>query len=228
MRQRMSMRITFPGLISLLLLLSSGCDYKRSTAFYVEEAKLAQDGVHRQTRESLATAEPGSNRGPGDIYDPRVTDEHFGVTAHRIARGNGTVIAIRTFLATIPPLPDVTGFEKLTAYIPPGVLSSSGRIKLPDENVIVFWSEGGGNFPNVGCYGYATGGEIKYKRRSATKITIDWNINIGIVDGFSFSSCKPFVFNQRTPLKLKRIDELTPWEGVAGGHIYAESILLNY
>ena len=190
-----------------------GCSIQQSSSFFVEQAAISEIGIHRKIRESLKQR-----------ISP-LFGELFAVTGHRISTGKGTVLATRSFLSTVPPLPDIAGWEKITIYLPYSLSEKITYISVENEDIIVFWSKGASNFPRTGRFGYGTSGWIRFGESSKHRLVIDFEISIQSFEPFfSTSPHSQFVIRQDLTLQETQVDDLTPWEGAVGSHIYDESI----
>jgi hypothetical protein len=203
-------------LITLLLLslILSAC---QTDSFYVENASLSELQDHR-------AAQPLVVRGTR----PAALKEYFGLSGHRIVPGIGTVLAYRAFSGGLIPLVDQGGFEKLTVVLPANFSKNVGEnISLSEGGkVIVFWSRGSSNFPGEsGCYGYASSGSIIVATIARDTITADLDMILrSISPGGWEKECGTLAFKKTLTLDRKTVQQLTPWEGTSGSHIYDESI----
>ena len=78
--------------------------------------------------------------------------------------------------------------------------------------------------PGGGCSGYADAGELRLSRTDDGAYFVDLRLHIQpqIRDGRG-SHCEPEIIERRGPLKSKAFGELTPWDGIAGDHVYDET-----
>jgi hypothetical protein len=140
----------------------------------------------------------------------------------------GTVLAYRAFSTGVIPLVDQAGFEKLTIVVPDNLANTvQNKIVLSDgSEAIVFWSRGSSNFPGMsGCYGYAVSGSMTVTNKARDTIAADLDMILrSISPGGREEGCGTFAFKKALILDRKTVQQLTPWEGTSGSHIYDESI----
>ena len=196
-------------------------------AFYVENATIDRVELQQAVRQAVET-EPFSLSSLNILTSGEVTvHRHFMVTGHRIAEGEGIVFAVRKFLAFPswpPPVTDSEVYEKLTIYLPFMMSTDRGEIDLARDGIYIFWSKGGSAWPGlVGCFGYGTGGQIRYERKPASKIIVHLNVHIGLISKIWNKKCAPFTLEQRLTFDRKMMGELSTWEGRTGKGIYDES-----
>src|SRR5437879_2331377 len=98
----------------------SGCAIRQVDSFLVEQATMAEASSHRQgkglTRNWFAKARP-----------------EFVITGHRIATGDGTIIAYRIFSRGMLPFVDQAEFKKLTIFLPFSLSDGPKEVNLTDE-----------------------------------------------------------------------------------------------
>jgi len=196
-------------------------------AFYVENAMIDRVELQQAVRETFKT-EQFSLTFLNFLTSGEVTvHKHFMITGHRIVNGDGIVFAVRKFLAFPsgpPPVTDSEIYEKLTIYLPLMMSTGRGEIDLARDDIYIFWSKGGSAWPGfAGCFGYGTGGQIRYERTPTSKIIVDLNIHIGLVSNVWADECVPFTLEQRVTFDRKMMGELSTPEGSAGKGIYDES-----
>ena len=199
--------------IALPLLLSAcGTD-----SFYIERATFSQLDAHRMLRTKVLQ----DTRSPERIED-------FVLTGHRIATNDAMVLAYRTFSRGFIPFVDQSHFEKLTVLLPADFSKVvGGKIMFKgNSEAIAFWSQGSANFPGKsGCYGYGSDGSftISSIREDSISGAIDLTIRSISPAGWE-KECGTYVFKKALVFSKKSFQQLTPWDGGLGSHIYDESI----
>ena len=194
-------------------LILSAC---QTDSFYIENASLSELQDHRAAQRLIY-------RGT----TPEGLKDYFQLTGHRVVPGMGTVLAYRAFSRGVIPLVDQAGFEKLTIVLPDNLTNTvENRIVISDGGeAIVFWSRGSSNFPRIGCYGYAVSGSITVTNKARDTLVADLDMILrSISPGGWEEECGTFAFKKALVLDRKTVQQLTPWEGTAGSHIYDESI----
>jgi len=148
------------------------------------------------------------------------------VTGHRVTSGSGAMLNYQRYSDDVEP-PAVTDravFEKLTVFLPEDIQDDYGFLSLSDNpEIIVFWSRGSPNLESkVMCAGYATSGEIEYRRvagKLEAKLSVEINAS-GTVqpDG---RKCEPFTFRLSTEFWSTRVERLGEWGGGGWGRVSA-------
>jgi hypothetical protein len=208
--------ISIGAVAGLLVLLIAGLllyqSIDKEDSFVLENAEFQEAGYLRRL---------DSIKRPTIL---RLKDEEFPVSAHRLKRGSGTILAWRFYsngeLFTI----DDEDYRKITVWIAGPPPSSPTTISLGDEsNVILIFSHGASAWPDIECCGYGTSGAITVTpvgRRFI--VAIKAQITAQGTRGKQCSS-EPVdrTFNPK-PIPFER---LTPWLGSAGrpGHPYDET-----
>ncbi len=185
--------------------------------FYVEHATFSHIEDHRTTRTKLIQGIKSAER-----------VENFVIAGHRITADDALVLAYRTFSPGAIPFVDQAHFEKLTILLPANVSNIAGdKITFQgNSEAIVFWSKGSANFPGKsGCYGYGSSGALTITSVSDGSISAVLDLTIQSISPAGWKTeCGNFVFRKSLVFARKRIQDLTPWDGTSGAHIYDESI----
>ncbi len=122
------------------------------------------------------------------------------------------------FSHPIVPLPDQSGFEKLTIFLPSDAARRPGEVNIDgSENAFAFWSKGNQHFPGSACFGYASLGTIRFERIDAQRVWARVSLAFDSV-GLWRDRCRRVVFDKRLVLTRKQVADLTPWEGAASDY----------
>jgi len=183
----------------------------REDAFFVRDAELERADYLRSL--DLRT------------QDERASDrDRFGVFAHRVQSGHGTILAVRRFDAGNRFTVDDETFLKVTVWLRSALSSKRSVIDLAQsQDAIAVYSRGGSAWPQNTCSGYLASGSIaieqsgrKYKIKMRS--TLDPSGNRGVWD-----TCHPAPVDVEFLAVQTQVDRLTPWLGSAGAHIYDET-----
>ena len=191
-----------------------GCTVRQVDWFLVEQASMAEASLHQLAK--------GSKRNWFAKAQPE-----FVITGHRIAAGDGAIIAYRAFSHGMLPLVDQAQFKKLTIFLPFALSDRLIEINLAgEEKAIAFWSNGSSNFPGEsGCFGYASGGSIRLKKITNEEVFVNLSLSFDLVSPTNLNEgCSHFEFKESLTLRKEKVTSLTPWEGAVGVHLYDESI----
>ena len=195
-----------------MLLSACGTD-----AFYVEHATLSDLEQHHTIRTTVVQGTRSAER-----------IEDFMLTGHRIAADGTLVLAYRTSSGGAISLVDQARFEKLTILLPANFSKTVGdkTVFQDDGGAIAYWSKGSANFPGKsGCYGYGSSGSLTVTDVSNNSIAVDLDLTIQSVSPAGWKSeCGSFVFRKTLVFERRLAQDLTPWDGTPGAHIYDESI----
>jgi hypothetical protein len=200
------------------VLLIHGCTTVREQSFYVKEASLQEGARHRELAKRFVARKTHLD------YDDKV----FVVTGHRIAAGQGTVLAFRSFAPGSPFVVDQAGFFKITIYVPVATLSEGMELRVPgSDGALAFYSNGSSNFPGSGgCFGYASAGSIKVLKISQPDVTVRADLQFALSGplGAALSDCEDKKVQSTYIARQVRLEEITPWQGKPGQHIYDETL----
>lgn len=187
--------------------------YRSSTMsyLYIPDAMPALPNDHAKWRE---TALPD---------DPRLAVEHA-VTGHRVATGSGAVLNYQRYSdnADPPAVTDRAVFEKITVFLPEDLAGDYGHMSLSETpEIIVFWSRGSPQLEkHVMCSGYATDGEIEYRRVAGNlEAKISFEISPKGTTQPDGKSCTPFTFQLASEFWPGKVDQLDQWNGGGWGKI---------
>ena len=151
----------------------------------------------------------------------------IGLSGHRIASGNGTVIAYRSQSHVLISRDSLT-YEKLTIFLGNQLIGDSGVLEIGGTSgAIAFWSVGDAMFGSQSdCVGWATTGEVKYERLSPSMIDVEtWaDFRPVSLDRHLKSQCRKFIFRNHAILERKDALSLTPWEGRSSENTSDEAI----
>ena len=195
-----------------MLLSACGTD-----AFYVEHATLS----HLKEHHTLRTTAIQGTRSTERIED-------FMLTGHRITADGALVLAYRTSSGRAISLVDQAHFEKLTILLPANFskVVGSETVFQDDSEAMAYWSKGSANFPGKsGCYGYGSSGSLTITGISTNSITAAIDLTIQSVSPAGWKSeCEKLLFRKTLVFEKRLVQDLTPWDGTMGAHIYDESI----
>lgn len=138
--------------------------------------------------------------------------------AHRIARGDGWVIAYRRFSPGGVFTIDDESFEKLTLWLADSSSEGERTVELPSLQALVIYSRGGSAWPVTACSGWLSTGEVRVQpggRRFLVEVS-------GSLAGAT-GHCPPTVALKFQSNELEDVSLLTPWLGAQGDSHYSES-----
>lgn len=208
----------FKILCLAVLFALQGCVHVDEQWFYVSNASLQELGRH-QSLAKVFEAKDAQRLG--------YNDREFVVIGHRIKDGEGSVIARRSFAPGPFLSVDQASFLEITIFIPGSKLNAGTEVRIPDSaGVIAFLSTSSSNLPgNTGCFGYGSRGSIKVEGVSKTQVTVAVDIQFRLVNPpGSVGQCDERMVQGVYVVPRLRIQELSPWQGVAGKTIYDETI----
>ena len=210
--------LTAKILLCTALLGLQACAHVDEQSFYVTRASLQEDARHQQLSKMFVSKQTHL----------KYEDKEFVVTGHRIATGTGTVLAFRGFAPGPPFLVDQAGFQKITIYLPSVALKEGSEVHISDSGgAMAFYSTSSSNFPGSGgCFGYASTGSIAVISVSDPEITakVDLLFRLSGPLGTALSDCDDKRIQATYTARKLQVQELTPWQGAAGKHIYDETI----
>jgi hypothetical protein len=184
----------------------------KEDSFVLENAELSEVGYLRRV-----DAAPKPKR-------VRPEDEQFGVYAHRLKRGSGTVFAWRFYSNGEFWTMDDEVYRKITLWVAAPAPTSPTNIALGDESKAVLIScLGGSAWPGSECCGYATSGTVTITPLSGRyRIAIEADVATA---NRRTSRCGTERVDRRFTAKKIAFEDVTPWLGIAGrsGHPYDET-----
>lgn len=199
-----------------------GCAYIDEQWFFVSEASLQEERRHRELSEAFVA------KGTAHLTYNTAT---FVVSGHRITSGEGFIIALRKYYqaAYIPPYFGMhqSGFDKATIFTPRSTLTPGAMIHIPDTDGTIAFFSGSSSFGGNGCFGYASQGTIQINGVSETQIDITVDIKFQVASPLGFvKECSGekavHVIKGTYVVPRLLLQELTPWQGVAGKTVYHE------
>ncbi len=162
----------------------------------------------------------------GRTTEDRAADrERLGLFVHRLAVGEGTILALRRFDGGGFMVSDDESFEKLTIYLPPALATFPLELSLAEHTqVVVVVTQGGSAWVRDACSGHVDSGQLSVQpigRRLQVRLS-------GRIEPVGNRDVWPHCKEAReidfsflaTPIMA---DQLTPWLGLAGKFPYQES-----
>jgi hypothetical protein len=195
-----------------------GCASVEEQWLYVDRARLQEASRHRAL--SQAFVDSGPQRLP---YD----DKEFVVTGHRIANGEGLVLALRSFDPGVFWAPDQAGFLKMTVFLPFARIEPGSQIHIPDsKGAMAYLSTGSSSFPGGnGCFGYASKGTINIDEIQNTQLKVSLSLSFRTASPLGFSGqCDEKVVRGQYVVPRVDLSKLTPWQGIAGKSVHEEAV----
>lgn len=182
----------------------------REDAFVVADAELV-DPAYLTTLDRRAEADAARDR-----------DRRYGVSAHRLRAGRGTVIGYRRFDQGDWTAVDDESFLKITLWLPHDA-PHRASIPLADaRQVVAVYSAGGSAWPQAGCSGYLRPGSATLTPQGA-----DWEVRLEarlVPSGnAAYRGCEPRDVHMTFTAAPLDIATLTPWLGSASEHVYEET-----
>ncbi len=144
----------------------------------------------------------------------------MGLFAHRLAPGQGTIVAHRFYSPGGALTIDDEVFEKLTIWFKSS-RPESGAIDI-DSSVVVVHTKGGSAWPQSACSGVIESGQIRITAKgSAFQVVITGDI---VQSGNRHPAwCTQDSIDISFTASERPFASLTPWLGTAGDHPYEES-----
>jgi hypothetical protein len=203
--------------IYLAIFLGLGaCAHTNEQWFFVRGASMEQLSRHQALEKSFASKAPQPLG-----YDAR----EFVVTGHRLKDGDGVVFAFRSYGSGM--LVDSASFLKITIFFPQSKFNAGVEIKIPDaDGTMAYYSTSSSNFPGAGgCFGYASRGSIRVDSLSDSNITVTMDLQFRLASPLGSSGeCGDKRVHGVYVIPQLRLQELNPWQGVAGKTLYDETI----
>jgi hypothetical protein len=145
----------------------------------------------------------------------------MGVFAHRVAAGQGAVLAYRAYSPGGLMVMDDESFEKVTVWFKHG-MPAVGTTRIDGDTVVVVRTRGGSAWPRSACSGVLTEGTIDLaKRRNGFRATIQGAL--AQRGNRNPAECMRDRLDVSFEVSEIGLAELTPWLGNKGGHPYDES-----
>ncbi len=148
--------------------------------------------------------------------------DYVPVYAHRLKRGSGTIFAYRFYSNGDMGIIDDEDYRKTTVWIAGALPRSAVDLPLGDASKCLFvFSQGGSAWPQAGCSGYGTSGTVRVEPAGRRfKITIHGEVTPA---GNAHDRCGTEKVDVTFNAKEIAFQDLTPWLGVAGRHVYDET-----
>lgn len=205
------------GACLFVVLVAAGCTTSSERWLYVDEGATQDLARHRVMEQALSVGTRQTLAGD---------DWKFVLTGHRISRGDGLIIAMRSFSGGAPLLTDQATFRKITIRLPKH-LATATEIAFPNsDGAFAFVSDGPSSHPGAsGCIGYALRGLVKIDRRAAEAalVNIDLTFARSSPSGFHHE-CQDYHLRGIYSAERTEFEKLTPWLGRPGASIYQEAI----
>jgi hypothetical protein len=191
-----------------LALGSTACSLPRSDRFFIRNAALAEPAPPADSA-VIASAS-------------REEREVFPVRGHRITTGSSVILAFRQYSPGSWLAIDDERFEKVNISLPEFLLARRDVIDLASTpGVIVRYSSGGSAWPRSACFGTASSGHMRILRSNKNRIHVDLVLELSMAR--PREACGGTKFRRRAVLERHAVSRLTPWQGKAGKHVYAET-----
>lgn len=190
--------------VAVLGMLLAGCSHRDT--FFVDDAELAD-------ADYLRTLKP---RVRGEL------ETRYGVQAHRIEPGVGTVLGLREFNPGGWSIIDDETFLKVTIWARAPV---SGDVPLDglSSDVVVLYTRGGSAWPETSCSGYVTGGTLRIEPRgAATWVRVEGILSVASTHQ-GRRDCDGRAVVAEFEAREIDVGELTPWLGKEAEHVYRET-----
>jgi hypothetical protein len=142
----------------------------------------------------------------------------LGLYAHRIAPGDGWVMAYRRFSPGGVFTIDDESFEKLTLCLAEPRMHGERTVELPSSEALVVYSRGGSAWPVAACSGWLSTGQVRIQPKGQ-RILVEVSGALAETTG----SCPPSIALSFEANDLKDVSLLTPWLGAKGDSPYSES-----
>lgn len=197
-------------LLSFIIILS-GCASSTDKIFYVTDA----DFYARNKFESVNSSIQSSPQ--KDIV----------YSAHRIERGQGTVIALRIFSPGHRLLVDQASFKKMTIFIAGHLEDAIGKtMSINSGDAVAFLSNSSSTSPGSnGCFGYANSGVVHVVQTNVKELMVSVDLNFDQKSPLRWTGeCGNLQVTENILAKEKEFSEITPWEGKTGKAISDETV----
>jgi len=152
------------------------------------------------------------------------TQQFYAVHAHRISKGEGTVLGYRRFSTGDVLAIDDETYEKVTIWLRDPLPSDSSRIALSNSSkVIGVYTAGGSAWPMRACGGLLRDGTV-----STTDTAFGYQVEVHakiepVADVASSRPCLQTRVDLSFTAHKVAFDDLNPWLGAAAEHPYGET-----
>lgn len=148
--------------------------------------------------------------------------DYVPVYAHRLKRGSGAILAHRFYSNGDLGVIDDEMFRKVTVWIAGGLPRSAVDLPLGDATkCLLLFAHSGSAWPQAGCSGYGTSGTVRVEPAGRRfKITIHAEVT---PVGNNHDRCEMEKIDLTFKAKEIAFEDLTPWLGIAGRHVYDET-----
>jgi len=204
------------GVLALAAALRVGCiTIPKADSFFVDDAELEDPGFFDR---KLTGARSDLESFPDEQVYP--------VIAHRIKGGRGTVLGYRRYTIGSPVAIDDERYQKITIWLPERYQDSDGQLQITAESgIVVVCSRGGSAWPRTGLHGKIEAGTLDLHRAGRRIRAHLEGVITYVRDSRGMDKQRPdparvsrnFVFTKTN------YDDLTPWLGLRGQHIYWET-----
>ena len=168
---------------------------------------------------SLADSVPISSTPPAQLS--REERDFLPVRGHRLTSGHGVALAYRRYSAGSLVAIDDETFEKVTVWLPDSLLIQEKVLDLRTRrDVVVRYSRGGSAWPGAACYGTAAEGQITLRQVESNRVGAQVTFTMDLAGP---SYCGRASFRRHLVFVRRALEQLTPWDGRSGSHIYEET-----
>lgn len=200
----------FVGILSLvglflIYLLIPGTE--KVDAVFIPNANFAVVGVENLLDEQL------------EFKNPEKKPVHL-LQLHRLAIGSGVVLGVRKYSNPNKLVWDDESFQKISVHLPK---LEVGTVNLTQgSSAQSYFTRGGSAFPFLNCGGEIENGQIEvlFVETDTVRAKIKGDVHCRRRNANSGDSIH---IEEDHIFELMQVDEVTPWIGKAGKHIYDES-----
>ena len=155
---------------------------------------------------------------PNVLHTKPDAGDSLGVYAHRLAAGQGLVLALRKYSPGSVLSYDDEIFEKLTVWISMDEIHSERTFELPTPDVVVIFSRGASASPQWACSGVLESGRVRLEPQG-TVVSVEVSGSLSVSSG----ECPRDIRIAFQARDIGTITAVTPWLGAEGNHPYRET-----
>lgn len=206
--------ITLIGIVLIAVLALGYTAVDKSDSFFVQQAELKDSHLFEHERARMEAGE--------EIEFDEIL---YRVIGHQLKKGSGTILGYRWYSNGSAGIIDDELYRKLTVWIPERFANKPGLLQInSDTGIVAIYSSGASAWPRSGCHGQIQSGSLHLEWGARQlKAKIEGVISYISDPLWKDQACTPPVIQEEYTFDRLEFEELTPWLGLPGKHIYDET-----
>lgn len=186
----------------------------RTDAVFIAQADFQANDFDSSRHEATTEALESAERNFADLTRPVFMSNY-----HWLKPGSKVALVFLNYYTQPLAIADGNTFRKITVLIPE---IKSGSYKIDGTSVKGFVTKGGSSWPRSQCGGEITNGTIEISDVSEDSLQATLKFKADCHDIYQTRTQEISIDESRTFSRLA-FEELKPWHGIKGNHVYKET-----